>query len=308
MSRCALTVFAFNRPEHLKRTLDSLAKNIGVDRLDLHIFCDGPRFAADTSAVDSVRSVAHAARGFGPTRIHASPSNRGLANSVIAGMTTIFSEYEQALVFEDDIVSHPRAVEFLTSSLDFYEEFPRVFSVSAYSVGPGKLTIPDGYRYSSFFSHRGSSWGWATWRRSWEKTIWELDYVDDLLADPFRRRSFAQAGTDLEVLLQQQRAGTVDSWAIRFHYSMFRQGGCCLFPIDSLVRNIGFDSHATHKKSGRRFDVELHSADGEFRFAPEVFVDSALSHSYAKVHGDSPLRKVKRVLGGRVPLSPSKRR
>ena len=308
MSRTALVIFAFNRPHHLRTTLDALAGNPGVDELDLHIFCDGPRSDEDIKAVSDVLKVCQAASGFGPMTIHSAPMNVGLAESVIAGMNAVFAEYERAIVFEDDIVSHPRAVEFLTTALDFYENYPRVFSLSAYSLGRDKLAIPKDYRYSSFFSHRGSSWGWASWRRSWEKTVWELDYVDDLLNDSFRRRSFSEAGTDLEVLLRRQRAGTIDSWAIRFHYSMFRQGGCCLFPIDSLVKNIGFDSLATHKKGGRRFDVELHAEDGDFVFAPEVFVDSKLSASYATGHGDSPLRKLKRVLEGHTPLRISRAR
>ena len=44
-----IAVFAFNRPDHLRRTLSALSKNIDAEASHLHLFVDGPRNSQDIS-------------------------------------------------------------------------------------------------------------------------------------------------------------------------------------------------------------------------------------------------------------------
>ena len=60
-SECApLAVFAYRRPEHLRRAAASLAANRDAPATDLYIFCDGAKGLRDAADVQAVRAVAHA--------------------------------------------------------------------------------------------------------------------------------------------------------------------------------------------------------------------------------------------------------
>lgn len=41
--RAPVVVFAYNRKEHLKRTLEALAANEGADETSLYIYIDAPK-------------------------------------------------------------------------------------------------------------------------------------------------------------------------------------------------------------------------------------------------------------------------
>ena len=53
-----IAIFAFNRPEHLQRTLDALAANSLADKSHVTIFCDGPRTDEERAKTDAARAVA----------------------------------------------------------------------------------------------------------------------------------------------------------------------------------------------------------------------------------------------------------
>ena len=58
-------------------------------------------------------------------------------------------------------------------------------------------------------------------------------------------------------MLKKQRAGAIDSWAIRWYASVFLRNGLGLFPAHSYVKNIGFDDSGVHCGNVDHYDVEL---------------------------------------------------
>lgn len=59
-----IAVFAFNRPGHLRRTLETLSANTLVAESAVTIYCDGPRHERDIPTIKDVLSVAGNAIGF----------------------------------------------------------------------------------------------------------------------------------------------------------------------------------------------------------------------------------------------------
>jgi hypothetical protein len=47
-------------------------------------------------------------------------------------------------------------------------------------------------------------------------------------------------------MLARQMRGEIDSWAVRWYWSMFQAGGLALYPPATLVANEGADAFATH--------------------------------------------------------------
>jgi hypothetical protein len=261
-SECApLAVFAYRRPEHLRRAAASLAANRDAPATDLYIFCDGAKGLRDAADVQAVRAVAHAVTGFGSLTVIERDSNLGLAASLIAGVTQVVEGHDRVIVVEDDLMLSPHFLAFMNQALDRYADEERVASVHAY-LFPVRHVLPD-----SFFLKGAECWGWATWRRAWRR--FNSDAADLLrqIRDRGLEYEFDLDGTyHYTATLEAQARGKIDSWAIRWRASCYLADMLTLYPGRSLVRNAGFDGTGVHCDESEDFEVAL--ADFPVAVAP----------------------------------------
>lgn len=249
-----IIMFAFNRPEHLARSLESLRANPEARSSSLTIFCDGPRRDADDEAVRQVRAVARAARGFAQVDIVERPQNFGLARSVITGVTDTLAKSDRVIVLEDDLVLSPHFLAYMNDALDLYADDSRVASIHGYCYPVGS-ELPE-----TFFLRGADCWGWATWRRAWST------FCPDgaALLSELRRSGLTKA-FDLDgaypftQMLADQVAGRNNSWAVRWHAACFLDEMLTLYPGRSLVTNIGNDASGTHSRSTAEFNADVAS-------------------------------------------------
>jgi len=242
--RAPIALFVYNRADLARQTLDSLARNAGASQSDLIIFSDGPKSARDAAPVAAVRSLIADVKGFRSVRLVESPSNRGLAPSIIAGVTGLTAERDQVIVMEDDLLTSPVFLDYMNDALATYRDEEKVGSVSGYTF-PLPSDLPE-----TFFLPDESCWGWATWKRAW--ATFEPDGCK-LLAEirrTGRLREFDLHGSyPFRRMLEDQIAGRNSSWAIRWRASLFLNRMLSLYPGGSLVHNIGADGSGTHAAS-----------------------------------------------------------
>ncbi|MCB9169459.1 MAG: glycosyltransferase [Flavobacteriales bacterium] len=247
MDLAPIVVFAYRRPRLLERVLEGLAANDLAPGSRLIIFCDGPKANAtdaDRDAVRQVREVARSARGFADVEVVEAPENKGLARSVIDGVTRVVEQYGRVIVVEEDAVVSPHFLRFMNEALDTYAMDEQVFSVGSWSyyVDPSTLGATYLIRYPD-------SLAWATWERSWR--LFEADGA--VLHRELRQRGRLQAlDADGRVsyfsrMLREQIKGRIDSWAIRWTASCVLHGGSNVFPCAPLALNRGFGAGATHE-------------------------------------------------------------
>ena len=101
---------------------------------------------------------------------------------------------------------------------------------------------------STFFYNQTSCWGWATWRDRWLHFDRDASNLHSKLVSVNFNHSHFNI-EDSQSFLQQLTSninGTLNSWAIKWHASVYLRKGLCLHPSRSLVRNIGFDNMGTH--------------------------------------------------------------
>lgn len=236
-----IVLFVYNRPEHTQRCLDALRRNADFTNSPLYIFCDGARAPADRPAVAAVRATVEGLAH--PNKvIHASKANRGLANSVMAGVSTVLAAHARVIVVEDDLIVGPSFLSYLNQALDHYQDEPQVMQVAAhmYPVEPAT-------EHDALFLPLASSWGWATWRRAWQHFDPSMRHYDTLCADAARRQRFnLEAPLPYFEFLHRQRTGRADSWYIRWYLSIFMNDGLVLYPRHSHVHNRGFDGTGVH--------------------------------------------------------------
>jgi hypothetical protein len=250
-SPAPVALFAYRRPEHLQAALSALAANTLAGDTSLTIFCDGPRTATEVADVEAVRSLARRASGFREVHVVVREENLGLAGSLIRGVSTMLADHDRVIVLEDDILTSPHFLTYMNQALERYQEETQVWCIHGYQF-PVKQPLPD-----TFFLRGAECWGWATWRRAWQGFESDGSRLLDTLKQKNLVRAFnLDGGYDYYGLLAQQAAGKVDSWAIRWRASAFVQGGLCLWPGRSLVKNIGHDSSGEHCADTARFDAE----------------------------------------------------
>ena len=254
MSLAPIVLFTFNRLDHTKKTIDALKKNILAKESELFIFSDGARNSEEYIKVKSIRRYLKSIDGFKKIKIIESEKNRGLAKSVISGVTDIINKYGKVIVLEDDLVTSKYFLKYMNEALTIFKEREDIWSISGY--GPN-INIPTDYKEDIYMTKRGSSWGWATWKDRWELVDWEVSDYNSFKKDRNMIREFNSSGKDLAPMLDDQISGRIDSWAIRWVYSQFRNDKYTVYPVKSLVRNIGNDLSGTHTTTTTHFNVKL---------------------------------------------------
>jgi hypothetical protein len=292
-----LVLFAFNRPTHLERTIEAVSQSPLAARTPLIAFSDGPATDRDGSRVEQVRRVLKGVRGFASVEVVERPKNLGLARSVIGGVTEVLDAHGRAVVLEDDLLVSPRFLEVMNDLLASYAEQETVFSVTGYNYPARLVRVPSDYSYSIYFSPRASSWGWGTWKDRWSRVDWDVADFEQFSKDACARRRFDLGGADLSEMLEDQMAGRVDSWAIRWCYASFRLGRVNVYPVKSLVTNIGLDDSGVHcGPDDRLTDVIDPSFPGNLRLPPDVRLEPRILDDVRLIFARDLVSRVRRKL------------
>ena len=245
-SLAPIVLFVYNRPEHTRRTVEALAANILANQSHLYIFSDAPKNRESEEKVKEVRAYIRSLEEkdwFRKVSIEEAVSNKGLADSIISGVSRVMTKYKKAIVLEDDLLSAPDFLQFMNDALDFYEEDESVGSISGYS--PLKK-MPKHYAYSVWKACRSSSYGWATWDSRWKHVQWEIEDFEIFRKDKKARKAFDACGSDRFDRLRRQIERGADSWSIRFGYWQFRAKKYTIFPSQTRIQNIGWDGSGVH--------------------------------------------------------------
>lgn len=268
-------LFVYKRPAAAELTVNALKQNYLASQTDLYIFSDGPKKNKDAEKVDVVRKYLTTITGFKSVTIKKSEKNKGLATSIVEGVTEILQAFPSCIVLEDDLLTSKNFLNYMNSSLQYYASNKKVFSISGFTF---PMKSPGKYLYDGYFNPRGCSWGWATWADRWFDIDWKLlDSGSEKMIH--RTRSL---GSDFPSLITKYRKRTIDSWAIPWCYYQYKQGLATLYPVHSKVKNIGFDPDATHTlKTGERFLTTLDDKlSTNFLFSDDLNFNNRLGKQY----------------------------
>lgn len=249
-----IIIFAYNRADHLKKTIDYLKANEGASDSICYIFSDGPKNKTAESNVNEVREYIRSIQysSFKKVICVESSNNKGLARSIIEGVSLVLSSHGKAIVVEDDVLTSKCFLKFMNKALDYYQNNNRVWSIGGYTV---PLDLPNDYPYEVIATQRCSSYCWGTWQDRWEKIDWEITDYYQFRFNPVQRWKFNRFGNDRSLMLDDQKNGLVDSWAIRFDYNMWKNGALNILPAHSLSNNIGHDGSGTHSRVQDHNDI-----------------------------------------------------
>lgn len=244
-----VVLFAFNRPEHTKLTLDALGENYLASKTKLFVYVDGPRSSKDVDNVNKVIDLVRAVRSFKETNLVLSETNKGLAASITNGVTKIVNQYGKIIVVEDDLITSKSFLTYVNNALVKYKNNQRVFHISGWNYPIDMNQINE----DAYFWRGMNCWGWATWKDRWQYFNKDKDnlFHEYKMKWLWRWRFDVGGVAKFWRQIRLNHLGHINTWAVYWYASIFKNGGVCLNPVVSQVRNIGFDGSGVHCNSDR---------------------------------------------------------
>ncbi len=307
MTLAPIVLVVYNRPWHTRQTVEALQHCELSNDSELYIFADGPTVNATEECIaniDEVRTYIHTITGFKTIHIEEATANKGLANSVINGVSKVIDKHGTVIVLEDDIVTSPGFLRYMNDALQIYKDEPQVMHISGYMYPVRRHRLS-----STFFYPATSCWGWATWERAWK----HFNSNAKQLYQEIKNRELLKTLNintihGFEQQLIDNITGKLNTWFIKWNASVILCNGYSLYPNTSLVQNIGFDGSGEHCNSTELFRCP--------RLANHIKVKKqkikinkravALLKEFGKPHNNKPMlsffrKVVRRIVRDSVP-------
>jgi hypothetical protein len=235
----------FNRPQ---LQVQSFAKIKEARPARLFVAADGPR----TDRPDDIQKCHEARRIIEqvdwPCEVKTlfRDSNLGCRRAVIDAITWFFDNADEGIVIEDDCVVSQSFIDYAVLLLNHYRYDTRLWCISGNNYQRG-LWRGDG---SYYFSRYSQCWGWATWKRCWQK------YDEYLLSWPhaksqgfpemlFHRKEEVNYWTSVWDGMFNPKT-TIDTWDYQWLFTVLLNGGLTACPNRNLVTNVGYGGDGTH--------------------------------------------------------------
>ena len=259
MSETAVCIFGYRRPEKLKRLLEQILRSSNSGTFKYFVFIDGPGEASHRTTIKSSVKVAQKFIEQTNGSVLESPVNKGLATSIISGVSEVLELFDNVIVLEDDLIIHPDFFNYMCIAIDMMRYDKSILNVSGFQYPRGSIEYPNLNDSGMIKLMRPHTWGWAISKTNWAKLVWDMKQISKWAETPALARKFAFMGPDLPNMLAEQTHGRLDSWGVRMAANQCKLDQFTLYPNRSLVQNDGFDDVAVHTRldSSSRYNDTL---------------------------------------------------
>ena len=239
----------FNRPETTEQVFEEIRK---ANPKKLFVVADGPRpnNQKDIEGCEAARKIINKVDWDCEVMKNYSNVNLGCKKRVSSGITWVFENTNEAIFLEDDCLPHQSFFRFCQELLNYYRNDERIMMISGDNFQDGKMVTNNSYYFSSY-SH---IWGWASWKRAWQKydvemKLWpfirETKYLDYWLSN---KKALAHWEEEFRRLYNNK----IDTWDFQFLFACWINQGLSILPQVNLVSNIGFGTGASHTGDGNK--------------------------------------------------------
>lgn len=273
--KTAIILFVYNRPNHTRKVIEGLKKN-SVE--EVFVFCDGIKNEDHKKDVLETRKIIDSIDWCLVNKEY-SEKNKGLATSVIYGVTKAFNMgFERVIVLEDDCIPNDCFIDYMNKALDFYEKDGKVMHVSGFGL-PMRQKI----KKSTYLTPYPCSWGWGTWKKYWMKCDFEdIEEYKKLLNNKNEIKNFNLAGSAFSDFLYRQLNGKVNSWLVRWYFHIYKNNGVCVWKTNSIITNDGFDGTGVHKVKFDRFNQKEIRKEFNYEFEDSNILDSNIIKEFKR--------------------------
>ena len=240
-----IAICTFNRPQLTERLLGVLAQ---VRPRRILVVADGPRtnVASDVEKCIAVRSLFEKLDWECQIERNFAESNMGSFPRNSSGLSWVFEQVEEAIILEDDCLPDLSFLPYCEELLEKYRDDPRVGLISGnnFLKSTAVQQVP-----SYFFSGYATTWGWASWRRTWYQVDLNMPYWPQfrdsgkLLQSVFSSTEAKYWRNIYDEIHERRRK---NAWDYQLMLTCKRFNLLTIVPSVNLVSNIGFGPDSTN--------------------------------------------------------------
>lgn len=246
----------FNRPEQFAKVFETV-KEAAPSKLFL--IQDGAREnnANDIENIKKCRDVLKGIDWECEISEDFSEENLGCGKRIYTGLSKCFQKVDRLIILEDDCLPSQSFFPFCAELLEKYKNDERVGLIT----GMNHLNRCDAVSADYFFTKVGSIAGWATWKRSWKLTSFDLtEIIED--ADAMRMLKMHQKYAHEKnviydnVMSKKQildNGGKLTSWSTQFGAGQILNSKLIIAPKVNLMSNIGLTAESANSVSNIKF-------------------------------------------------------
>ena len=292
----SVLIVAFNRPETTRRVFAAVR---AARPAKLFFACDAPRpdRPGEAERVTEVRDMLRGVDWPCEVRTRYPEANLGCGVGVSSAITWFLGEAGEGIILEDDCLPTPAFFRFCATMLERYRDDGRISLVAGSNMAP-LVSLPASYG----FSRVTSCWGWATWKRTWDR----FGFIPEPIRadEPWVRTLHANAIDFLRRKFDAIAAGKVRTvWDYQFMVQALRSGQLTVVPRRNLILNIGFDGTGTHfGKCGRPWTAPAFAYDpaDDWSDHPPVEADDLYDRHYLTSGHRGSSKLMRQVLKWRI--------
>ena len=260
-----VVIFAYKRPNHIRKCLDSLSDNLDAKDTVVFICLDGPK-PGDEKHVEEVRHTILEIvekKLFKDTILLISDVNTNAIFSINC-RKDILSHYKVLISLEDDVIVSKNFLKYMNHCLKKYNNRRDIFAISAYMPIFTSDIITEN---DIFLSKKFTNYGFAVWDHSGYAQALDLNKnAYSLLLKDFRLyiklllRFPKVASFSLRQMFFDNTGHMIRGDALLCLY-MTIHDKFCIFPAMTMSSNIGFDGSGTHAPKSNKYHFKLTDFD-----------------------------------------------
>ena len=253
-----ILLILFNRPEKTQQLSDVIKK---IKPRYLYVCCDGPRNnnTHDIKLCSDVRKIFDKIDWECNFNKIYNEKNKSCKINVIESINWFFKNEEKGIILEDDCIPDLTFFNFCKILLEKYEFNEHIMQINGHC---NNQSSPNNETY--YFSKLNSTWGWATWKRAWNKFTTKMD--DFVEKKNTKAINLFYQNNDISEWMQKYFEKTFNGedkiWSLNWAYCILKSDGLTISPFKNLVYNSGFDGSGTSgssKQFNKFSDIKVNS-------------------------------------------------
>jgi hypothetical protein len=236
----------YHRLDTTKKVLSRIRE---IQPTKLYIVSDGPQDVyGDKEKVNDVRNYIDTYIDW-DCDVHKRylQKNLGCRLGPTQGISWALENEKYAIILEDDCLPVASFFYYCRALLKRYISDERVMMVSGCN-----LHAQDKFGdYDAVFSFFSSIWGWATWKRAWDKYDVDIEKWKEYRKGGKLRKLFTtDAYMNIKESLNVSELKSFNGWDYQWDFTRYINNGLGIVPRNNMITNIGFGVGGVHYTSG----------------------------------------------------------
>lgn len=238
----------FNRPDVTRLTWENIKK---VKPKRLYVVADGPRENRkdENELCLKVREMFKSEIDWECDYFFDfRTKNMGCKLGVSRAISWFFQNEESGIILEDDCLPTASFFKFCDELLPLYKDDDRIMQISGSNFLSSKKYHPNKNQLTYYISTINDIWGWATWRRAWNKYDIQLNNYDLFKKNKLLKNYYQNSEIYKWINQYIESSALPESkvWSTQWVYYMIVNSGYTIAPSSNLVQNIGMLGEGTN--------------------------------------------------------------